>query len=112
MRYAILNSKSTVENLIVLDTSTAEGLLFLEVQVSILAETKQTIIPVSSAQNRVAIGDNFDGENFIPIKPFPSWLWDEAKFKWISPVVSPVSGFENNEGMWHWVETNQEWVRK
>lgn len=41
---------------------------------------------------------------FIPPKPFPSWLLNEATCKWESPVAMPESG-----GPYQWNEEEQTW---
>ena len=53
---------------------------------------------------RGGIGWSFDGTNFIPPQPYPSWILDENN-DWQSPTPMPSSG-----GPYRWSEEDLEWV--
>ena len=53
---------------------------------------------------RGGIGWSFDGTNFIPPQPFPSWTLD-SNHDWQPPVSCP------SEGMWSWNEETTSWVK-
>jgi len=49
------------------------------------------------------IGWSYDGVNFIPPKPYPSWTLDN-NLEWQAPVLKP-------EGFWIWDESSLNWVK-
>ena len=51
---------------------------------------------------RGGIGWSFDGTNFIPPQPYPSWTLDENN-AWQPPTPKP-------EGNYAWFEPNKVWV--
>ena len=53
------------------------------------------------------VGDTYDAEAdvFIAPQPYPSWVLDE-NYDWVAPVPCP------SEGLWHWDETEGEWVEQ
>lgn len=53
------------------------------------------------------VGFSYDPvrDEFISLKPFPSWILDD-KNDWQSPVARPSS-----DGLWSWNEDTQEWTR-
>lgn len=46
-----------------------------------------------------------DADVFVKPQPFPSWSLDE-NHDWQPPVPQP-----EEDGLWEWNETNQEWTR-
>ena len=56
--------------------------------------------------NYAGIGYTYheDIDGFVPPKPFPSWVLNEATFSWDAPVPMPT------EGDWAWDETAGAWV--
>ena len=57
-------------------------------------------------KNFAAIGYSYDPvrDAFVPPKPFPSWVLDEATCFWDAPVAYP-----NDGSFYHWVEDAQIW---
>ena len=56
-------------------------------------------------ENKKAIlGGTWDGEDFIPPKPYPSWILSSEKH-WIAPVEFP----EDGEGAFYWDEESLSW---
>jgi hypothetical protein len=53
-----------------------------------------------------AIGDTYDRQidAFVPPKPFNSWVLDEEKWRWESPIEYPVDDFD-----YEWNETTTSW---
>jgi hypothetical protein len=41
---------------------------------------------------------------WIPLRPYPSWIYDEESNKWNAPISIPDDGF------WNWNEQKQKWV--
>lgn len=58
-------------------------------------------------KNYAGAGFTYDAvrDAFIPPKPYPSWLLNEASCLWISPVPMPGDG-----GLYRWDEPAQAWV--
>ena len=68
---------------------------------------KQTSYSGSIRKNFAGIGYtyNADLDAFIPPKPYPSWLLDEATCQWKAPVPMPQDG-----DLYEWDEAAGEWV--
>jgi hypothetical protein len=51
------------------------------------------------------IGGTWDGQRFIPAKPYDSWVLNQ-EFQWEAPVPEPTDGkpYEWNESTKSWVE--------
>lgn len=87
--------------------SEAVGVAFCK---SLLGETtrwKQTSYNASMRKNYAGIGYQYDPirDAFIPPKPFPSWVLDEATCRWNAPVAMP-----NDGKMYQWDEATTSWV--
>jgi hypothetical protein len=70
---------------------------------------KQTETGLSpSRKNYAGIGYTFDSvrDAFIPPKPFPSWILNEATCQWDAPTAMPDDGkyYEWNEDTTSWDE--------
>lgn len=53
------------------------------------------------------VGGSYDEQRdaFIPPKPFPSWILDEASVAWVASVPYPT------DGDYDWDEENQSWAQ-
>ena len=69
---------------------------------------KQTSYSGSFRKNFAGIGYtyNADLDAFIPPKPYPSWVLDDATCQWKAPVPMPQDG-----ELYEWDEAAGEWVR-
>ena len=69
---------------------------------------KQTSYSGSFRKNFAGIGYtyNADLDAFIPPRPYPSWVLDDATCQWKAPVPMPQDG-----EMYEWDEAAGEWVR-
>jgi hypothetical protein len=69
---------------------------------------KQTSYSGSIRKNFAGISYtyNADLDAFIPPKPYPSWVLDDATCQWKAPVPMPQDG-----EMYEWDEAAGEWVR-
>ena len=58
-------------------------------------------------KNYAGIGYIYDGtrDAFIPPKPYPSWLLNEASCLWVPPVPMPEDG-----ELYRWDEATTSWV--
>ncbi len=68
---------------------------------------KQTSYSGSIRKNFAGISYtyNADLDAFIPPKPYPSWVLDDATCQWKAPVPMPQDG-----EMYEWDEAAGEWV--
>jgi len=70
---------------------------------------KQTSYNGNIRKNYAGVGYTFDAERdaFIPPKPFPSWVLDEATCRWDAPVPYPQDGktYRWDEETTSWIET-------
>jgi len=66
----------------------------------------QTSYNATIRKNYAGIGYTYDAvrDAFIPPKPYPSWILDEATCRWKAPIPMPPGG------PWQWDEDEQEWV--
>jgi hypothetical protein len=49
-------------------------------------------------------GGSYDGIQFIPVQPYPSWIWDNQAKEWVAPTPKP-----NDNLIYGWNEDNKEW---
>jgi hypothetical protein len=68
---------------------------------------KQTSYSGSFRKNFAGIGYtyNADLDAFVPPKPYPSWVLDDATCQWKAPVPMPQDG-----DLYEWDEAAGEWV--
>ena len=57
--------------------------------------------------NAAGIGFTYDEtrDAFIPPKPYPSWVLDEATCLWVAPIDYPADG-----GQYVWDEETTDWI--
>lgn len=60
---------------------------------------------IIKADLRTFIGGTYDGTNFWPIPPFPSWIKNEETLEWEAPVPKP-----NDDLFYKWNEDTLEWA--
>ena len=67
----------------------------------------QTSYNANIRKNYAGIGFTYDSarDAFIPPKPFPSWVLNEASCQWEAPVPYPTDGQQ-----YVWDEATQTWV--
>jgi hypothetical protein len=70
-------------------------------------EWKQTSYNGNFRKNYAGIGFTYDAQRdaFIPQKPYPSWVLNEATCQWDAPTPMPT------DGRYEWNETNLSWVQ-
>ena len=114
--FAQLDSENKVTNVIFVNNSElfdgsekedeAKGIRFCQ---SLINGTWiQTSYNASFRKRFASIGYKYDStlDAFIPPKPFPSWVLNEAAALWESPVPAPASG-----GPFRWDESALQWVK-
>ena len=74
---------------------------------------KQTSYNNNIRKNYAGIGMTYDSgrDAFIAVKPYPSWVLDEATCRWKAPVDTPSdSGTGNPPKQYSWNEATVNWV--
>jgi len=74
---------------------------------------KQTSYNHNIRKNYAGIGMTYDASRdaFISVKPYASWVLDEATCKWKAPVDMPSdAGTGNPPKMYSWNEATVNWV--
>ena len=87
--------------------SEAIGIAFLTQWSGGHTNWKQTSYNSNFRKNYAGIGFTYrdDIDAFVPIKPWASWVLNEATARWEAPVPIP-----NNGNEYRWNEDNQQWV--
>jgi hypothetical protein len=87
---------------------------FIESQCMIFNELTMQAVKIQPQHKIYGIGLIYNGTEFRPPQPYPSWIWDEEKLFWRPPVLHPdvwpyaisnPSGEEN----YTWNEATQTW---
>lgn len=67
----------------------------------------QTSYNHSFRKNYACVGQTYDRirDAFIPPRPHPSWILDEATCRWIPPVAKPQDGKE-----YVWASAELKWI--
>ena len=54
----------------------------------------------------VSVGYTYDPEQdwFVPVKPYPSWVFNQNSWTWEAPVTRPL------DGVYFWDEEAGDWV--
>lgn len=88
--------------------SEAKGIAFCQ---SLFPNTnwKQTSYNGNIRKNYAGIGFTYDAHRdaFIPPKPYPSWLLDEATCTWQPPIKMPTDG-----KIYSWNEATTSWKKE
>jgi hypothetical protein len=98
----VVNNASLDEN-----NEEASGITYLNSLYGTEGNWKQTSYNNNIRKNYAGIGYTYDAtrDAFIPPKPYPSWLLDEATCLWEAPVPMPEDG-----ELYTWDEAAGEWV--
>ena len=103
--FAQIDSSNIVQRVIVVpDSEEANGAAWCA---NLLGGTwVQTSYNRRIRKNYAGIGFTYDAtrDAFIPPKPYPSWVLNEATCRWEAPVPMPPGG------PWEWDEGAQDWV--
>lgn len=113
--FAQLDNQNTVLQVIVIHNnelldngveSEAKGIAFCQ---SLFPNTRwaQTSYNGNIRKNYAGVGFLYDPirDAFIPPKPYPSWVLDEATCRWGAPIPYPTDGER-----YVWDEATQTWV--
>jgi len=109
MKYAIINANNIVENIIEFEEAVQDLVPHLDAQKAALNNDALTAMEVTD-DTYCGIGNVFNGERFMPVQPYPSWIWDETKYLWVAPKLHPELLYGNHGAVWQWDEDAQEWI--
>jgi hypothetical protein len=97
--HAFIDESNTVVNISVFNSESHDTELIEQVRQT--NGWKQAICCCTFGQT--SIGSTWNGNEFIPEQPYPSWIFDTSSKQWQAPVVKPT------EGMYIWDEEIKDW---
>lgn len=97
--YAVLNGDGLVENAVIADNPDAAFMLR-----SLIPDAAEIVL-ATEATGPAYIGGDMHGGRFRMPRPYPSWVWDEARAEWVAPVAYPEGG-----NGYFWSEDTTSWV--
>jgi hypothetical protein len=110
--YAFLSSENKIINLSYIEDDNPNKEQIIEEIKNSFQENSVSVMKISDQKFSYSIGDTWNGECFIPPKPYPSWMWDPNKHVWRPPVIHPNlwsnldSKFDNE---YIWSEEEKQW---
>lgn len=96
--YAFIKN-SIVDNVVVFDDSATSELIE---QFRLSQNADETQLIPDYFNSGIGIGATWNGVKFIPVKPLPSWVWNDEINKWEPPLKRPA-------GRVVWNEESQGW---
>jgi hypothetical protein len=112
VKYIILNKDNIVENIVLFDESQDLDLLkqmTIDIHKSVHGPEDIRLIRIDETVSNIGIGYSYNGKDFKPIQPYPSWIWDPSKFIWRSPVMHPEFWLDVSQYNYAWNEEAQSW---
>lgn len=109
VNYALLNSEDIVEAVLTFESEMSDLSPFIEAQNLVCDGRIVRSIKVSNSEKFWGPGMKYDGEKIWPVKPYPSWVWDDMFDQWSSPVPHPSVYDAENTALYNWNEENQSW---
>lgn len=111
--YAIIDPNSVVRNTIYFDSEPDDITPFIDVHRDLLNENNLTHVKIEPQHKIYGIGHIYDGTEFRPPQPFPSWKWDSTKLIWRPPVIHPdvwpSTVNDSDYAGYTWDEENKKW---
>ena len=103
--YAYIKN-SEVVNLVIFDDPTEELLNQFKIE--------NNVDSIILSDVKAYVGGVYNGVNFIPKKPFNSWIYNEEINDWEAPLPYPIEFVELEDGTlsqlgFKWDEENQDW---
>lgn len=100
LHYALLDSNNTVINIIAIATNDLANLPDLVASNGASSAIEDNLV------YKAQIGGTYDGEKFLPHKPYGSWLLKEKSLlEWEAPTPHPSDGL-----IYFWDEETLNWV--
>lgn len=88
----------------VVENNVVTNMLVIAADSPLLADNPNWIY-IGTNPKKVAIGWTYDGTDFYPPQPYPSWVWNSTTWKWDPPVPYPTDG-----KVYYWDEATQSWI--
>ena len=107
--FAQIDENNKVIQVVVTDNNHPDGDEGYQFLVDTLGGTWLKTSYNTSIRKRFAgVGMTYDAtkDEFIPIKPFPSWIWSDEEDGWAPPVPAPQ---EREDAKTFWNEESQSW---
>jgi hypothetical protein len=98
--HAFIDETNTVINISVFDSESHDTELIEQVRES--NGWKQAICCCTFGQT--SIGSTWNGNEFIPKQPYPSWIWNDSIKEWQAPVSMP------KDELYLWDESSTSWI--
>ena len=67
-------------------------------------KAEQGLDDIILATTTVGVGYDYNGTDFIPPKPFTSWIWNSTSKEWEAPVAMPT-----DKQVYAWNEDTKSW---
>jgi hypothetical protein len=93
-----------VKNILLFDDPTQEGVdLFLDQQSS-------SVAIICNDGQQAYIGGTWDGETFLPSRPFASWVLNDAGNEYVPPFLPEgnINAYSWNEGTRSWDQISED----
>lgn len=112
-KYVFANNNKEVKNVLLFETRDVDTTEFLRSQEDLFGEQLHVI--VVDEDFHVGVGEiEYKGWEFRPVKPYPSWLYDEQQAEWRAPIPHPLALYDNWEAEdpagYVWDESVGNWV--
>ena len=113
--FAELDENNVVLRILVVpDSEEHRGQDFLEKDLGLGGRWIQTSRSGSIRKRFAMVGGTYSSEldAFIPVKPYPSWVFDENELDWSSPIPKPTEPFDTSQPEncdYVWLEGEQLW---
>lgn len=109
MNYAFIDSENIVRSVLYFEEAPEDISIFIQSQEVVTGHSPLIALEITEEYRHCAMGTEFTNNEFRPIQPYPSWIWDETKRLWAAPVLHPylLSGVDSFN--YEWDEENQKW---
>jgi hypothetical protein len=112
--YVFIDENNIVREMLYFEQDPDDLTPFLETQCMIFNDPNMQAVEIQPQHKIYGVGLIYNGTEFKPPKPYPSWIWDEEKLTWRPPVLHPdvwpyMTGNSSSAGKYIWNEENRSW---
>jgi hypothetical protein len=112
--YVFIDENNLVREMLYFEQDPNDLTPFLETQCMIFNDPNMQAVEIQPHHKIHGVGLIYDGTEFKPPQPYPSWIWDEEKLTWRPPVLHPdvwpyMTGNSSSAGKYIWNEQNRSW---
>lgn len=111
-KYVFVNNSKEVRNILIFETDDIDTTEILRAQEDLVGEELHLVV-VDEDLN-VGVGRiEYQGWEFRPVQPYPSWLYDEQQSEWRAPIPHPLALYNNwdaEDDSYAWDESVGNWV--